>query len=91
MTHSAKEETFEASLKELEEIVEQLESGDLPLEKSLELFERGIALTRACQRRLDEAERKVEMLIQQGGEYATVPFEESESKTEDSSADDVPF
>ncbi len=91
MTESAKEETFEASLKELEEIVEQLESGDLPLEKSLELFERGIALTRACQRRLDEAERRVEMLVQQGEEHATVPFEESESASRDSSPDDVPF
>jgi exodeoxyribonuclease VII small subunit len=77
MTQSAKEENFEAALKELEGIVEQLERGDLPLEKSLELFERGITLTRVCQKRLDEAERKVEMLVQQqGGELSTVPFEE---------------
>jgi len=79
MTKTAREENFEVSLKELEGIVEQLEQGDLPLEKSLELFERGITLTRVCQRRLDEAERKVEMLIQQqGGESSTVPFEEPE-------------
>ncbi|MBI3950430.1 MAG: exodeoxyribonuclease VII small subunit [Acidobacteria bacterium] len=77
MTRPAKEENFEAALKELEGIVEQLERGDLPLEKSLELFERGITLTRICQKRLDEAERKVEMLIQnQAGEQITVPFEE---------------
>lgn len=77
MTQTAKEENFEAALKELEGIVEQLERGDLPLEKSLELFERGITLTRICQKRLDEAERKVEMLIQQqGGEPTTVPFDE---------------
>lgn len=79
MTHPAKEENFEAALKELEGIVEQLERGDLPLEKSLELFERGITLTRVCQKRLDEAERKVEMLVQQqGGELTTVPFDELE-------------
>lgn len=79
MTGPAKEENFEAALKELEGIVEQLERGDLPLEKSLELFERGITLTRICQKRLDEAERKVEMLIQQpGGEATTAPFDEPE-------------
>jgi exodeoxyribonuclease VII small subunit len=79
MVKPAKEESFEAALKELESVVEQLERGDLPLEKSLELFERGITLTRVCQKRLDEAERKVEMLIQnQAGETKTVPFEEPE-------------
>ena len=79
MTQPAKEENFEAALKELEGIVEQLERGDLPLEKSLELFERGITLTRVCQKRLDEAERKVEMLVQQqGGELSTAPFEAPE-------------
>jgi exodeoxyribonuclease VII small subunit len=75
-TKAAREETFESALKELEGIVEQLERGDLPLEKSLELFERGISLTRVCQKRLDEAERKVEMLVQtQNGETTAVPFE----------------
>jgi exodeoxyribonuclease VII small subunit len=79
MMKASKEENFETALKELEGIVEQLERGDLSLEKSLELFERGITLTRICQKRLDEAERKVEMLIQQqGGEYSTAPFEESD-------------
>ena len=79
MTKPAKEENFEAALKELEGIVEQLERGDLPLEKSLELFERGITLTRVCQKRLDEAEHKVEMLIQQqGDDFTTAPFDESE-------------
>jgi exodeoxyribonuclease VII small subunit len=80
MTKPAKEENFEAALKELEEIVVKLESGQLPLEQSLELFERGVQLTRVCQQRLDEAERKVEMLVKQSpGEYATVPLGESET------------
>ena len=59
----AEQKSFESSLKELEQIVEQLEAGDLPLEQSLELFERGVRLSRECQRRLDEAEQKVEILL----------------------------
>lgn len=55
---------FEKSLAELETLVERLEKGDLPLEKTLEQFERGIALTRNCQQALREAEQKVEILLQ---------------------------
>ena len=55
--------TFEASLEALEQIVRQLESGDLPLEKSLELFEQGIRLSRECQERLSQAERRIEILL----------------------------
>ncbi|MFO7593735.1 MAG: exodeoxyribonuclease VII small subunit [Pseudomonadota bacterium] len=53
---------FEASLKELEELVEKMEQGDLSLEQSLKDFERGVALTRACQQALREAEQKVQIL-----------------------------
>ena len=55
-------QTFETSLEELERIVRELERGDLPLEKSLELFEQGVKLSRACQERLNEAERRIEIL-----------------------------
>jgi exodeoxyribonuclease VII small subunit len=55
--------TFEASLEALEQIVRQLEDGDLPLEKSLELFEQGIRLSRECQDRLSQAERRIEILL----------------------------
>lgn len=55
--------TFEASLEALEQIVQQLETGDLPLEKSLELFEQGIRLSRECQDRLSQAERRIEILM----------------------------
>jgi exodeoxyribonuclease VII small subunit len=55
--------TFEASLEALEKIVQQLEGGDLPLEKSLELFEQGIRLSRECQERLSQAERRIEVLL----------------------------
>ncbi len=57
------EKTFEASLAELEEIVTKLEDGDLPLEASLELFEKGIKLSRACRERLTNAERRIEILV----------------------------
>lgn len=55
--------SFEASLEALEQIVHQLESGDLPLEKSLELFEQGVRLSRECQERLSQAERRIEVLL----------------------------
>jgi exodeoxyribonuclease VII small subunit len=75
----AREKSFEESLKELEGIVEQLETGDLPLERSLELFERGVKLSRQCQKRLDEAERKVEILLKgDDGAYKAEKFEEPE-------------
>ncbi len=54
---------FEASLSKLERIVRELERGDLPLEKSLQLFEEGVRLTRECQHRLNEAERRIEVLL----------------------------
>ncbi len=57
-------QTFESSLKELEEIVRGLEEGDLPLEESLALFEQGIKLSRECQTRLKQAERRIEVLLQ---------------------------
>jgi exodeoxyribonuclease VII small subunit len=71
------EKNFEAALKELEQIVEQLEAGDLPLEQSLALFEQGVRLSRDCQKRLDEAERRVEILLKdEDGGYTPSPFEE---------------
>lgn len=55
--------TFEQSLDELETIVKKLEDGDLPLEKSLELFEQGVKLSRECRERLTTAERRIEVLM----------------------------
>ena len=66
---------FEASLNALERIVAQLESGDLPLEKALGIFEEGVGLARRCQEKLGEAERKVEMLLRERGEIKAVAFE----------------
>ena len=73
------EKSFEASLEELEQIVRHLEAGDLPLDRSLELFEQGVRLSRECQKRLDEAERKVEILLRgNDGAYKPAPFQEPE-------------
>ena len=57
------EKSFETSLAELEQIVTKLEDGDLPLEESLELFEKGIKLSRQCRERLTKAERRIEILM----------------------------
>ena len=57
---------FEAQLASLERIVRELERGDLPLERSLELFEQGVRLSRECQERLNEAERRIEVLLRSG-------------------------
>ena len=70
--------TFEASLEALERIVRQLEDGDLPLEKSLELFEQGIRLSRECQERLSQAERRIEILLRDNqGRPVAAPFTET--------------
>ena len=57
---------FEAAIGELEAIVKKLEEGDLPLEKSLELYERGVQLSRFCHSRLEEAERRIEIVNERG-------------------------
>lgn len=64
---SAKKFNLEKSLSDLEALVEELESGDLPLEKAMKKFEDGIKLTRGCQHALKEAEQKVEILLKSAG------------------------
>ncbi len=65
---------FEASLEELERVVKELEAGDLPLERSLELFEKGMSLSDVCRRQLEEAETRVETLIRKEGKLQPEPF-----------------
>jgi exodeoxyribonuclease VII small subunit len=73
------EKSFEASLAELEKIVGKLESGDLPLEESLELFEKGIKLSRECRERLTKAERRIEILMKDAnGELSTQEIDPGE-------------
>jgi exodeoxyribonuclease VII small subunit len=71
------EKKFETALARLEEIVRDIEQGDLPLEQSLKLFEEGIKLSRLCNARLEEAERKVEVLLKdKAGNVNAKPFED---------------
>ncbi len=65
---SAKKFNLEKSLADLEELVDELESGDLPLEKAMKRFEEGIKLTRGCQAALKDAEQKVQILLEAAGE-----------------------
>ena len=86
---SAAPTSIEAQLATLERIVRELEHGDLPLEQSLDLFEQGVKLSRECQERLNEAERRIEVLLR-GGDGATVavPFESGELIEDEGDADD---
>ncbi|MFB3925954.1 MAG: exodeoxyribonuclease VII small subunit [Syntrophales bacterium] len=69
------EETFEKALLKLEEIVRKMEAGDLTLEESLQAFEEGIRLSGICAKKLDEAERRVELLLKSEQGLSTRPFE----------------
>jgi len=66
--------SFEASLEELEKVVKQLEGGDLPLERSIELFERGMSLSDECRKQLEAAETRVEILLRKEGKIEAEPF-----------------
>lgn len=72
----AKELKFEDMMKRLEEIVSDLESGDMQLEESLKRYEEGVKLIQLCRKRLDETKRKVEVLIKKDGKIALEPFKE---------------
>jgi len=75
---------FESALKTLEDIVSQLEAGDLTLDKALELFEEGVRISRFCNAKLEEAERKVETLTKSAdGSLTETPFavEDEEQET----------
>ncbi|MCQ8128305.1 exodeoxyribonuclease VII small subunit [Methylomonas rivi] len=65
---------FEEAMQELEQLVEQMERGELSLEESLKSFERGIKLTRTCQQALQEAEQKVQILLEKNGQQSLEPF-----------------
>lgn len=71
--------SFEACLEELEKTVKELESGDLPLEKALELYERGVALSETCRKQLEEAEMRVEILMKREGRVQAEPFRPDKS------------
>lgn len=70
-----KAQTFEEAIKRLEEIVKELEGGDIPLEETLSLFEEGVKLSHFCREKLDEAEKRIEVLLRnEGGILQREPF-----------------
>lgn len=75
MAKKKTEQSFEASLMELQALVERMESGKLTLEESLADFEKGIGLTRQCQSALTNAEQKVSLLLDKGDIVETIPFD----------------
>ena len=72
-------ESFEACLDQLEKVVKELEAGDLPLERSLQLFEKGMTLSESCRKQLEDAETRVEMLIRKDGKLQAEPFRPDKS------------
>jgi exodeoxyribonuclease VII small subunit len=75
--------TFEQAMKQLEQIIEELESGELPLEKALSKFEEGIQLSKFCSKKLDETEKRIKVLTQdQEGNISEKPFQNLNSGPE---------
>ena len=82
MSQELKEVEFETALKKLEGIVDKLETGDLSLEEALKHYEEGVRMADICQKRLTEAEKRVEVLMKTGGgKFKTAPFEEEDSQS----------
>lgn len=77
------EPKFEEAIKRLEEIVEELEGGELDLDRSLEIFEEGVRLSRWCSKKLNEAEKRIEILVRgEEGEPTPRPFQPEEAGEE---------
>jgi exodeoxyribonuclease VII small subunit len=90
MTMAAKGRKFEEDLRDLEETVNRIDSGELTLEESISAFERGVGLVKALNQKLDEVERKVELLTRDaGGELRSEPFE-SDAPGAGGEDDDIP-
>ncbi|MEF3354738.1 exodeoxyribonuclease VII small subunit [Paenibacillus sp. GYB006] len=73
MTNEA-ELSFEAAMAELEVVVNQLERGDVPLEQAIELFQRGMKLSQLCNHKLEQVERKIEIIVEEDGAYRKQAF-----------------
>ncbi len=74
--------SFEAALKRLEEVLDSLEHRDLPLEEAMRAFEEGVGLVKVCNQKLDEVERRVELLLKDdAGHFFTRPFPEEEGES----------
>ncbi len=74
-----KMKSFEEAINSLEKLIEELEQGDLPLEEALKKFEEGVKLIKYCNKQLDEAEQKIELILKDENGVKTTPFETPES------------
>lgn len=83
VAEAAEELPFEQAIERLEGIVERLEDGELDLEASLSAFEEGVALSKRCAGQLDAAERRIEVLVREGGETLERPFDAPDDGDED--------
>jgi exodeoxyribonuclease VII small subunit len=80
---AARPESFEKNIERLDAIVRQLEDADLPLEKALQIYEEGMKLSEVCQKQLQEAEGRIQVLMKRaGGKIVVEPFEPEENETE---------
>jgi exodeoxyribonuclease VII small subunit len=79
-TNEAKTESFELAMEQLEKIVSQLESGDVPLEKAIELYQEGMRLSHLCGQKLEQVEKKIEMLVESETGITRKPFQSPEDK-----------
>ncbi len=86
MSEEEEDVSFEASLKELEEAVDRLETGNLPLDDALKYFEVGLKASNVCRAKLEEAKQRVDVLMKEsGGALSLTPFDEDESPEEGAS------
>ncbi|WP_410768264.1 exodeoxyribonuclease VII small subunit [Fontibacillus sp. BL9] len=74
MAQEQQEINFEEAMNQLEEIVSQLERGDVPLEQAIDLFQKGMQLSQLCSQKLSQVERKIEMIVEADGEIGKKPF-----------------
>lgn len=73
--NSMQNQTFERAMQRLEQIVDELERGSLSLEDSLKMYEEGVELIKFCSDKLDETEKKVKLLVKNGGDFDLKPFD----------------
>jgi exodeoxyribonuclease VII small subunit len=66
--------SFEEAMDQLEQLVAKLENGDVPLEQAIDLFQEGMKLSHLCSQKLEQVERKIEMLVEENGAYSKKPF-----------------
>lgn len=77
------EKNFEEAMNELENIVSELERGDVPLEKAIDLFQQGMRLSQLCGQKLAQVERKIEMIVEEDGEVSKKPFQPPAGDSDD--------